>query len=153
MHWRARIHSARSLQAADDRSPLGICISMHFVFNYIWAKRPKAWLCRSHTVTSEERTPAKTLEEEREFEAFQRGRRKYVVPFMKLLPLVFSDQPYLSVQTKKRTKLTEHPLYKKAKKEAKQKQLPLQPASILVPAAGDDGVSLLTWESSIKGST
>lgn len=87
-------------------------------------------------------TQTKTLEEEREFEAFQRGRRKYVVPFMKLLPQVFSDQPYLPVQTKKRTKFTENPLYKKAKKKAKQKQLPLQPASIIV--TGDDGVSLLT---------
>lgn len=48
---------------------------------------------------------------------------------MKPLPLVFSDQPYLPGQTKKRTKFTDPPLFNKAKKEAKQKYLPLQPAS------------------------
>lgn len=49
-----------------------------------------------------------------------------VVPYMKPLPLVFSDQPYLPGQTKKRTKFT---LFKKAKKKARQKRLPLHPAS------------------------
>lgn len=58
---------------------------------------------------------------------------KYVILFMKPLFLVFSDQPYLPGQLKKRTKFTEPPLYKKAKKEAKQNQLPLQPVTLTKP--------------------
>lgn len=80
-----------------------------------------------HRVKKE--TQTMTIEEEKEFETFQRGRGKYVVPYMKPLPLVFSDQPYLPGQTKKRAKFTEPPLSKKAKKEARQKQLPLHPTS------------------------
>lgn len=100
---------------------------MQCVFTYIWAKVPETWLHRDtlHRVTKV--THTMTIEEEKEFETFQRGRGKYVLPCMKPLPLVFSD--YLPGKTKKRTKFTIPRLFQKVKKEAKQKQLPLHPAS------------------------
>ena len=59
-----------------------------------------------------------TPDEEREFEVFQRERGRHVVPCMKELSLVFSDQPYFPGQMKKRARLTEsHPM-KKTKRQA-----------------------------------
>ncbi|XP_062606823.1 uncharacterized protein LOC134268575 [Saccostrea cucullata] len=60
-----------------------------------------------------------TIEEEKEFEAFQRGRGRHVVPFMKELPLVFSDQPYHQGQEKKRAIYTEPHQGRNAKKRPK----------------------------------
>lgn len=45
MHWRETTNPARSLRAAHDFSPLGINVSLHFMLNCIWARRPKTWLC------------------------------------------------------------------------------------------------------------
>lgn len=45
MHWRERTNPARSLRAEHDCSPLGINVSLHFMLNCIWARRPKTWLC------------------------------------------------------------------------------------------------------------
>ena len=59
-----------------------------------------------------------TQDEEREFEVFQRERGRHVVPCMKELTLVFSDQPYFPGQVKQRAQLTEsHPI-KKTKRQA-----------------------------------
>lgn len=50
-----------------------------------------------------------------------------VVSYMKPLPLVFSDQPYLPGQ--RRGPSSQTSLFKKAKKKARQKRLPLHLAS------------------------
>ncbi|KAK3093993.1 hypothetical protein FSP39_022658 [Pinctada imbricata] len=78
-----------------------------------------------HRVKKE--TLTMTPEEAREFEKFQQERGKHVMPFMKELPLVFSDQPYQSKQQKrKRARLTEPHFMRKARKEAEPAPLPTQ---------------------------
>lgn len=53
------------------------------------------------------------------------------MPFMKALPISFSDQPYLPGKHKgKRTIYTEPPLLKKARREAKAQKEPLQTSKL-----------------------
>lgn len=78
---------------------------------------------RVHPPESKKTTQTLTKEEAREFENFQRGRGGHVLPFMKALPIAFSDQPYLpGIPKQKRTMYTEPPLSKKARREAKAKK-------------------------------
>lgn len=70
---------------------------------------------------------ALTKEEAREFEDFQRERGRHFLPFMKALPIAFSDQPYLpGIPKGKRTIYTEPSLLKKARREDKANKEPLQ---------------------------
>ena len=52
-------------------------------------------------------TGTMTWEEANEFAKFQRERGQHVVPFVKELPVAFSDQPYLPGQERKRAIPTE----------------------------------------------
>lgn len=58
-------------------------------------------------------------------------RWRHVLPFMKAIPISFSDQPYLPGKHKgKRTIYTEPPLLKKARREAKAQKEPLQTSKL-----------------------
>lgn len=152
MHRGAWIYPARSLRATHDRISFWICVCTS-CFTIFGGRDQKDDCDADDTTACYERNQTLTLEDERDFEAFKRGRGKYVIPCMKPLSLVFSDQPYLPRQPKKRTtKFTEPPLYKKAKKETK--TVAASTCNInKAPLSGDDGVSFSTRGSSIKGST
>ena len=84
-----------------------------------------------------------TPEEERDFEVFQRERSRHVLPCMKELPLVFSDQPYFPGQVKKRAQLTEPHSIKKKKRQDVAKTTVLSPRR---PPPGKDTYAMPSKE-------
>lgn len=98
--------------------------------------------CEGRTLRRIKRTTlTMTPEEEREFEVFQRERGRHVIPCMKELPLVFSDQPYFQGQVKKRAQLTEpHSIKKKKKRQDGAK------AAVLSPKPGKDTYAMPSKE-------
>lgn len=123
MHWRERIHSA-TLWTAHDCGPFWLRILMHCVFKYIWAKGPKTWLYRGQTPCSGLRNQHRPWRRRKRWNLkISCVRWRHVLPFMKALPISFSDQPYLPGKHKgKRTIYTEPPLLKKARREARRRR-------------------------------
>jgi hypothetical protein len=63
-------------------------------------------------------------EEANEFARFQKERGQRVVPFMKMLPVVFSDQPYQHGQERKRAIQTEPTTKVRLRKPSRPRQQP-----------------------------